>query len=114
MFIVHGLQLAVECAIHLCVFLAYNVVAAQPLGSKDCSNIVHFVGYPSRAWRTSPHIVSQLLSDCGVQGKPSSERVVYSDLDKLCMTNVSPKSQRLWAHAISVYVVTFIILKVRR
>jgi hypothetical protein len=41
-----------------------------------------------------------------------AEQVVYSNIDKLYMTNIRPKSDRLWAHALSVYIVTFIILKV--
>lgn len=45
------------------------------------------------------------------KNKPSSQRVVYSNIDKLYTTNISPKSDRLWAHAISVYIITFIVLR---
>eukprot|EP00877_Chromochloris_zofingiensis_P005350 jgi/Chrzof1/14816/Cz09g17120.t1 len=42
----------------------------------------------------------------------AASRYVFSDLDRLSMANVSPGSPRLWAHMVSVYVITAITLRV--
>ena len=42
----------------------------------------------------------------------SEGRYVFSNIDKLSMANIPPGSPRLWAHLVSVYVVTLITLRV--
>jgi hypothetical protein len=42
----------------------------------------------------------------------SEGKYVFSNIDKLSMANIAPGSPRLWAHLVSVYVVTLITLRV--
>jgi hypothetical protein len=44
---------------------------------------------------------------------PPTPSYIFSSLDKLSMANVPPGDPRLWVHLASVYVVSYLAMRVR-
>jgi hypothetical protein len=64
-------------------------------------NRVHTPHHPHSTFDIHPTSTSSLTS------------YVFSSLDKLSMANVMPGDDRLFVHLFSVYVITFIVMRVR-